>query len=109
MTKRIVKNLDLLKALNQCNTSEQKQLLKTARPELVNAICDCVHNILQGNIPITQHQKKKLKGRKKVLRQLVLRKNKTARRKNLLVQHGGGFLSSILGPVLKTIAGALGI
>lgn len=104
MTKRIIKNFELIKALDQCNNVEKKQLLKTARPELVNAICDCIHNVLQGKVSISNQQKKKLKLKKKILRQLVDHKNKSSKRKRLLTQHGSGFLSSILGPVIKVIA-----
>ena len=105
MTKRIVKNLELLKALHQCNKPEQKQLLKTIRPTVVNAICDCIHNVLQGNVSISPNQKKALQSKKNVLRQLVNKKNKSDQRKKLLIQHGSGILNSILGPVLNTLAG----
>ena len=105
MTKRIVKNLELLKVLNQCNKPEQKQLLKSIRPTVVNAICDCIHNVLQGKVSISPSQKKTLQSKKNVLRQLVNKKNKAGQRKKLLIQHGAGFLNSILGPVLNTLAG----
>lgn len=107
MTKRIIKNLELIKALSRCSSVEKKQLLRTARPELVNAICDCVHNVLQGNVPISSRQKQKLKVKRNILRQLTNRKNKTPKRKRLLIQHGSGILSSILGPVIKIIAEAI--
>lgn len=105
MTKRIIKNLELIKALHQCKAAEKKQLLKVARPELVNAVCDCIHNVIQGKVSINDYQKRKLKAKKNILRQLVDRKNKSIKRKKILTQHGAGFLDSILGPVLKTIAG----
>ena len=104
MTKRIIKNFDLIKALNQCNNIEKKQFLKSARPEIVNTVCDCVHNVLQGKVPLSNQHKNKLKLKKHILRQLVDRKNKTSKRRKLLTQHGSGFLSSILGPVIKVIA-----
>jgi len=108
MTQRINKNLHLLKALHQCSNKEtQKNILKTAKPELIHAICDCILNILKGNVSITKYQKKKLLLNKKVLRQLAQRKRNSTYRKKLLVQHGAGFLTSILGPVLKTLAGAI--
>lgn len=107
MTNRIVKNLELIKAIHQCKKSQKKKLLKSAHPELVNAICDCVHNVLLGNVPLTKYRKDKLKSKKLVLRKLVDRKNKTPSRKKLLLRHGSGFLSSILGPVIKAIAGVI--
>ena len=107
MTKRITKKFELIKSLNHCNNTEKKQLIKNAPPEVVNAICDCIHNVLQGNIPLSRHHKSKLKSNKAVLRKLVNRKNKTPTRKKLLIQHGSGFLSSILGPVIKVNSGVL--
>ena len=107
MTKRILKHLELIKTLNHCNSAEKKQLLRSAPSGVVNAICDCIHNVLKGNVPLSQHHKSKLKSKKAILRKLTNRKNKTPTRKKLLIQHGSGFLSSILGPVIKVISGML--
>ena len=107
MTQRVNKNLSLLKTLHQCSLAEQKNILKSARPELVNAICDCILNILQGNVPISTYHKRKLKAKKDILRKLVHPRKNSSHRKKLLVQHGAGFLTSILGPVLKAIAGTV--
>ena len=71
MTKRMKRNLDWLNALSCCTKSEQKQLLLTARPERINAVCDCIKNVLNGNIPVNQKVKQKLSSKKKVLRELV--------------------------------------
>ena len=81
MTRRIIKNLELLKALHQCKGAEKQHFLKTARPELVNAICDCVHNILQGRVPISAYQKRALKSKKNILRQLTDRKKQDSSEK----------------------------
>lgn len=104
MTKRMQRNLNWLKALHCCSKIEKEQLLKAAKPEAVNAICDCVHNVLRGNISLSPNEKKKLQSKKTILRKLASRKIKAPERKKILVQHGNGFLNSILGPVL----GALG-
>ena len=103
MTKRMQRNLNWLKALHCCKKSEQKELLRVAKPGSINAICDCVHNILQGNVKVNQAQLNQLKTKKKILRELVKRKNKTPERKKILVQHGAGFLNSVLGPVLGVL------
>ena len=107
MTKRVFKNIDVLKALHHCcNGKEQKAFLKRARPELVNALCDCINNVLLGHIPLNKHQHSKLKSKKRVLRELVKRKNKTDRRRKLLVQHGGALLPFLL-PAALTALGIL--
>lgn len=97
------KNHNWLKALHCCGKSEQKQLLRVAKPEAINAICDCVQNILRGNVDVTKKQLIQLKRKKSILRELVNRKNKVPQRKKILVQHGGGFLNSVLGPVLSIL------
>ena len=107
MTKRVHKNHDWLKALHCCRKSEKQQLLKAARPELINAICDCIKNVLNGNVPISQSEKKKLGVKKTILRKLVDRKTKTPQRKKLLVQHGGGILVPLLAPILTGLLGNL--
>ena len=42
--------------------------------ELVHCICDCVHNILQGNIPVSKEKKEIFKRHKECLRKLVNKK-----------------------------------
>lgn len=103
MTKRMQRNINWLKALHCCSKAEKEQILKAAKPEAINAICDCIQNVLGGNIPISAQHKKQLQAKKVVLRKLVNRKSKVPERKKLLVQHGSGFLNSILKPVLSTL------
>lgn len=103
MTKRILNNRNWLKALHCCSKSEKTHLIKAARPEAVNALCDCIKNILNGTVPIDGGNKNKLKKKKALLRKLSDRKTKSSDRKKILVQQGGGFLNSILGPVLGVL------
>ena len=58
--------------------------------ELVHCICDCVHNILQGNIPVTDEEKDRLKRHRHCLRELVKKKTPDKKRKHLIQE--GGFL-----------------
>ena len=111
MTKRIKKNLDWLNALACCKSSEQKRLLSISSPEKINAVCDCIKNVLNGNVPVSAETKKKLSTKKKLLRELVDRSVKVPARRRKLIQLGGGFglLSAVLLPTLiglgKTIIG----
>ena len=45
--------------------------------ELVHCICDCVHNILQGNIPVNDIEKESLRRHKECVRKLVNKKTTT--------------------------------
>ena len=107
MTQRMKKNYHMLHALNECSPEERKQLLRIARPDLVHAVCDCIVNVVHGKVPISNYKKCQLRKKVTVLKRLSSPKEPAAKIKRLFIQHGGGFLSAILGPVLKTIAGTV--
>ena len=106
MTRRVLKNLELLKALNECSSIKKREVLTKVRPEVVNAVCDCIHNVLQGNIPISSKSKQKLQKKKAVLRKLTKRGTTAKERRMILTQKGGGLfplLPLILGPALVQV------
>ena len=49
-----------LNAINDVKHDKQKcnRIIDEEGMELVHCICDCVHNILQGNIPVDDKEKK---------------------------------------------------
>ena len=101
MTRRVVKNIDFLELLQCSSKSERERLLAGAKSDQINAICDCIKNILLGNVEITSAQKSRLRPKKELLRKLANKKTKTKDRKRLLIQHGGagGLLPILLGTV----------
>ena len=105
MTQRMKRNANMLKALHSCSKNDQKMLLKSAKPDLINAICDCLTNVVYGKIPISSQMKTKLRRKKKVLKELTDPKITTVRKKNLLVQHGGGIITNALEGIAKFLLG----
>ena len=103
MTNRMLKNSEFLKLLHQCPPKQRIAILKTAKPSLINAVCDCITNIVHQKVPITSQQKGVLAKKKKVLRELSNSKTGTGRKKKLLVQHGNGILKTILGTILSAL------
>ena len=101
--KRIQKYLPILKALSQCSNTDQKNILKSADNQLINAVCDCVTNVVYGKIPISAHHKNKLKRKKNVWRDLSNPKKSVNVKKKLLIQHGSGLLALLLKPLLSAI------
>ena len=97
------RNANMIKALHSCSKNDQKMLLKSAKPDLINAIC--LTNVVYGNIPISSQMKTKLRRKKKVLKELTVPKVTTVRKKNLLVQHGGGIITNALGGIVKFLLG----
>ena len=60
MSKRIKKYLDLLKILKTAKPEQRKALLKVADDGLILCICECVDNLVRGNIKLTKRKKEEL-------------------------------------------------
>ena len=93
-----------LNAINDVKHDKQKcnRIIDEGGMDLIHCICDCVHNILQGNIPVTNEEKDRLKQQRHCLRKLV---NKTTpyRERKRLIQEGG-----FLGTLIPTLVGLVG-
>ena len=95
----------MLKKLKTCNAKERKKLLKQGGKALQLCLQECSMNILNGNIPLTPVQLKKLKRYRKKLRTLA--KTSTSLKKKTEIEQSGGFLPALLAPVLGAILGAV--
>ena len=95
-----------LNAINDVKHDKQKcnRIIDEGGMKLVHCICDCVHNILQGNIPVNEEEKERLKRYKECLRVLVKKKTSDKKRKHLIKE--GGFLGSLI-PILVGLVGKL--
>lgn len=106
-TIRAVENqTDMLKVLAHCKIKIRKAILKNADKELVDAICQCVFNMLQGNVQLTKAQKNSLSQYRHVMRKLV-QKGGLKSKKQLLVQKGG-FLQFLIPAAISGIATIIG-
>lgn len=104
MSKLLSKHTNLLRALHKASPSHRSKLLKKhCNRDFVCCITECVKNLLKGNIPLSELQKKKLSAKKKVLRQIALKKT-PLRKKQKLIQ-SGGFLGALLGPLVSILGG----
>lgn len=105
-----IRNKSFLKSLNKCikkkNTKEIKKIIQDASCDQLNSITEIVRNTLKGNIPYTPRQRKLLLPHKKVIRELGKISLSSGKRKKLLQQRGG-FLPTLLAPVLVAIASEL--
>lgn len=97
---------DLLTALYKLKPKYRIALLKSCNEDEINCICECIHNVLQGKIPLEEKKKKKLVKFKGILRKL-LRKGTNKLRKSIIIQKGGAFLPIILGTILSSLLGSV--
>lgn len=107
MATKVKRHGEMLQVLSRANPAAVKAIMKTASPELVTTLCECCHNILKGNVPLTVGQKRQLRRYKHNLRELILKKTSNKRRKEILQR--GGFIGALLGPIVKVLTGILGV
>lgn len=99
-TDRLERNLDFLKLLTKVKPKQRQAIIKTSDRDLVLCLCECVLNLLEGNLKITPSQLEKLKRYKNPLRTLVDNKTSIKEKRNILEQRGG-FLPILLAPILS--------
>jgi len=69
----------------------------------LNCISECILNVLNGNLKVSDYAKQKLRKHKSVLRK-VADKRLTSSAKKRLTNQRGGFLLPLLIAVLPTVA-----
>jgi hypothetical protein len=107
MSKRVSQFAPTLRLLNRYSESRKKHWLKTnLDKDLVQCICECSKNVLNGKVPLNKAQKKLLTRRKKTLRELVKRKVSLKRKKKII--QTGGFLGALLGPIVSILGNLVG-
>ena len=89
-----------LNAINYVKHDKQKRnrIIDEGGMELVHCICDCVHNVLQDNIPVNDIEKDRLGKHKECLRKLANKKTSYIEKKHLIQE--GGFLGALI-PILS--------
>ena len=106
MAGRLRKHAPLFRYLGRCNPKTAKSIIKASDRELLDTFCECSLNILNGNVSLTDHQRRRLKPFKNSLRQLT--KKKVSRNHKRALLQKGGFLSALLAPlgaILSTVLG----
>ena len=105
MSETLKRHGEMLRFLCRAKSPGVKAVVKNASPQLVETQCECCHNVLKGNVPLTTVQKRRLQHHKTTLRELTKKRLSVKRRKQLLQK--GGFIGALLGPVLNVLRGIL--
>ena len=105
MAHRVKKHIHALHVLKTARPKVRRALLKEGDKDLIQCLCECCHNILNGHIKLLPKQKKLLQRHCKDLRALSSKRVKLGKKRQILVQKGG-FLPAVLAPIL-TIASSL--
>ena len=103
---RIRRNASTLRALRTAKPLQANAIIRHSDYDLIKVLCECAHNVLKGNVPLTPRQKANLRRHKNALRLLTNKKDLSLTKKKNLLQKGG-FLGALLGPVLSILGGLL--
>lgn len=68
MHRRLKTHTNLLRALHTLKPKYIKALLKSCGEEEINCICEGIHNVLKGKVPLEEKTKKNLNKYKAILR-----------------------------------------
>lgn len=105
MIKRLKKHAGTLQFLAKCDKHTANTIIKGAKPDLLCCISDICYNILQGKAKLSVNQKAELAKYKTHLRKIADKKT-TNKTKKTLIQKGG-FLGTLLAPLIGSILGPL--
>ena len=79
---------ELLRVLSHCHPKIRKAILKNCENDLIHIICDCVYNVVKGNVSgLTQEKVNKL-ARHKINLISLTRKVPIKEKRKILVQKG---------------------
>lgn len=79
-------------------------ILRKCPNSLIKALCECCINILNGNVPLSKHQKNKLSPYRKIVRNLGKKSVPLYKKRRLLVQKGEGFLSFLIPAAVSVLS-----
>ena len=102
LSRNVRRHGHILCVLARAKPKVVKQLVAEADPALLQAISECCRNVLSGEIPLTDLQKRRLAKYKTALRTLAAKKTSNGQRKAL--SQKGGLLPALLGVAAPLIA-----
>ena len=101
---RLQRQYQALRQLKNAKTKKVRcAILQKGGNELTTCLSECALNVIKGHVPLTDAQFKKLKRLRSPLQQLASKKISLKRKRRLLEQKGG-FLSSLITPLIGVVA-----
>ena len=98
---------DLLRVLGHCQPKIRNAILKNCENDLIHIICDCLYNMVKGNVPGLTQEKVNELARHKISLIKLTKKVPIKEKRKILVQKGGGFLPFLIPLVAPLIAKAV--
>lgn len=96
----VKKHLPILKLVQSASPKLRKSIVSNCDLDFINTLVECVFNSVNGHIPLSESEKKKLKKFKTILRKVLKTKGGLCKKRKVIVQNGGGFLPVLLQPIV---------
>ncbi len=107
MSQTLKKFAPYLRMLHKSSPKARNALVKQhCSHDFLKCICECVKNVLMGNVDLSPEHKRRLKRHKRSLRKLALKKTSLTEKKRIV--QSGGFLGALLGPIIKVLGSLFG-
>jgi len=98
----ILSHYDFIKEVKNCKSKTRNKYLSKASPAQIRSLCECVHNVYSGSVPVTSQIVEKLRPYAKDIKRLTYKRGKAECKRKYLIQKGG-FLPILLGAVLPIL------
>lgn len=92
-------HLPLLKLLQNSSPERRYNIVRHSDLDFINTINECIHNALNGNIPLKKSEISKLEQFKKIFRRIFQSDGGLKKKRELTLQSGGVFLPVLLLPI----------
>jgi hypothetical protein len=84
-----------------------KAIIHNSDKELISCICECILNIINGNVKVGDEELKKLRKYRYALSELLSKYNPMKNIKKILIQHGSGILPILIPTIIQALASFL--
>jgi len=102
---RLKQNFSTLKFLSKTNKQLRSAIICACDHQLLACICECIKNVMDGNVPLPLDTLKRLKPYRHTMEAVVHKRRAASEKKRQIVQNGG-FLPILL-PALIGVIGSL--
>ena len=99
LSKNLRDNFYMIGCLKEAKEDSRRGAMRCCSRQLCDSMSEIAANLLKGNIPWTDHQFSVLKRHAKDIEALSKKKTQLWKRREILQK--GGFLSALLGPVVR--------
>ena len=101
--RHICEQHEFIKKVKQSSPKSRQRYISEASPEQIRSLCECVHNVFRGRLPVSSKTIKRLRPHATEIKRIAHPRGGAENKRNLLIQHGG-FLPILLGAVLPVLA-----